>query len=91
MSSGAANIESAEAATVKFPSLEKGAVDNKQQHDKAEALVNDKEALNKVLVDRSGEQYPTSAELKTLRRTHGHVPWLLYTIAFVELCERFAY
>jgi proton-dependent oligopeptide transporter, POT family len=30
-------------------------------------------------------------ELKSLRRTFGSVPFLLYTIGFVELCERFAY
>ncbi|KIW67394.1 hypothetical protein PV04_06653 [Phialophora macrospora] len=89
MSSGAANIESAEAATANSPSREKGVVDNMKQ--KEEAQVSDKEALNEVLLGPNGEQYPTSEELKTLRRTHGHVPWLLYTIAFVELCERFAY
>jgi hypothetical protein len=44
-----------------------------------------------VLVGPNGEHYPSTEDLKTLRRTHGHVPILLYTIAFVELCERFAY
>ena len=32
-----------------------------------------------------------SDELKKSRQTHGYVPWLLYIIAFVELCERFAH
>jgi POT family proton-dependent oligopeptide transporter len=91
MSSGAANIESAEAAVANFPAMKKGVVDDVEQDNKARAQVSDKEALNEVLVGPNGEQYPTSEELKTLRRTHGHVPWLLYTIAFVELCERFAY
>jgi len=44
-----------------------------------------------ILVGPNGEQYPTEEELKTLHRTYGHVPWIIYTIAFVELCERFAY
>ncbi len=44
-----------------------------------------------VLVGPNGEHYPSPEDLKTLRRTHGHVPFLIYTVAFVELCERFAY
>lgn len=39
----------------------------------------------------NGEQYPTGGEKKTLRRVFGHIPWTAYTIAFVELCERFSY
>ncbi|KAK6540231.1 hypothetical protein TWF694_009047 [Orbilia ellipsospora] len=34
---------------------------------------------------------PTEEELATLRRVAGKVPWAAYTIAFVELCERFSY
>ncbi|KAF3319444.1 hypothetical protein TWF173_000073 [Orbilia oligospora] len=34
---------------------------------------------------------PTEEELATLRRVAGQVPWTAYTIAFVELCERFSY
>ncbi|KAF3908068.1 hypothetical protein ABW21_db0204421 [Orbilia brochopaga] len=34
---------------------------------------------------------PTEEELNTLRRVAGKVPWTAYTIAFVELCERFSY
>lgn len=44
-----------------------------------------------ILIGPNGEQYPTAEELKTLRRTHGHVPLLIYSIAFIELCERFSY
>lgn len=29
--------------------------------------------------------------MHTLRRVSGQVPWTAYTIAFVELCERFSY
>lgn len=35
--------------------------------------------------------YPTEEELATLRRVSGKIPWLAYTVAFVELCERFSY
>lgn len=34
---------------------------------------------------------PTDEELHTLRRVSGPIPWTAYTIAFVELCERFSY
>lgn len=34
---------------------------------------------------------PTDEELRTLRRVRDHIPWKAYTIAFVELCERFSY
>ncbi|KAB8205646.1 POT family-domain-containing protein [Aspergillus parasiticus] len=35
--------------------------------------------------------YPTDEELRTLRRVCGKIPWTSYTVAFVELCERFSY
>ncbi|KAJ5129149.1 Major facilitator superfamily domain general substrate transporter [Penicillium bovifimosum] len=41
------------------------------------------EALDRV--------YPTDEELNTLRRISDKVPWSAYTVAFVELCERFSY
>jgi POT family proton-dependent oligopeptide transporter len=34
---------------------------------------------------------PTEEELHTLRRVSGKIKWSMYTIAFVELCERFSY
>jgi proton-dependent oligopeptide transporter, POT family len=33
----------------------------------------------------------TEEDLRTLRRVSGKIPWQAYTIAFVELCERFSY
>ena len=33
---------------------------------------------------------PNELELHTLRRVTGKIPWLAYTVAFVELCERFS-
>lgn len=46
------------------------------------------------LSDHSNGSYPdapTEAELHTLRRVSDKIPWPAYTIAFVELCERFSY
>lgn len=39
----------------------------------------------------SGDVYPTDEEMTTLRHVHGKVSWLIYSIGFVELVERFAY
>lgn len=39
----------------------------------------------------NGEEYPTQDELLKLRRVKGSIGWIIYTIAFCELCERFAY
>lgn len=41
-----------------------------------------------------GERYPTADELhgpSALRRVAAPIPWSVYTVAFVELCERFSY
>ncbi|KAI1131430.1 POT family protein [Nemania abortiva] len=39
----------------------------------------------------NGEVYPSKRDLETLRRVQGHISPIIYTIAFIELCERFAY
>lgn len=39
----------------------------------------------------NGEEYPSKRDLETLRRVQGHISPIIYTIAFIELCERFAY
>ena len=39
----------------------------------------------------SDHDRPTEEELRTLRRVSGPIPWTAYTIAFIELCERFSY
>lgn len=36
-------------------------------------------------------ELPSEEELHHLRRVSGQVPWSAFTIAFVELCERFSY
>lgn len=33
----------------------------------------------------------SEADLNTLRRVSGKIPWQAFTVAFVELCERFSY
>ncbi|PWY77400.1 MFS peptide transporter, putative [Aspergillus heteromorphus CBS 117.55] len=38
-----------------------------------------------------GREYPTEEEERTLRRVSDRVSWTAYTVAFVELCERFSY
>lgn len=42
-------------------------------------------------VDGIDKTLPTNDELANLRRIAGKIPWAAYTIAFVELCERFSY
>lgn len=37
------------------------------------------------------DELPTEEERQTLRRVSGKIKWAMYTIAFVELCERFSY
>ena len=37
------------------------------------------------------KSYPTDEEFNTLRRVPGSLRWPAYTVAFVELCERFSY
>lgn len=37
------------------------------------------------------EGKPTEEEMRTLRRVSGKIRWSMWTIAFVELCERFSY
>ncbi|KAF4980533.1 hypothetical protein FZEAL_3468 [Fusarium zealandicum] len=49
--------------------------------------------VRSVLDDEStaSDELPTEEELHTLRRVSGNIRWSMYTIAFVELCERFSY
>ncbi len=37
------------------------------------------------------DDFPTQEEIATLPRVAAKIPWKVYTIAFVELCERFSY
>ncbi|KAL2168239.1 hypothetical protein VTG60DRAFT_247 [Thermothelomyces hinnuleus] len=49
-----------------------------------------KEKVGAIVITPDGES-PTEEELQTLRRVPDKIPWNIYTIAFIELCERFSY
>jgi hypothetical protein len=51
-----------------------------EEQDRDKTSVRDTDALE-----------PTEVELKTLRRVSGKIPWAAYSLAFVELCERFSW
>ncbi|KAL9122023.1 MAG: hypothetical protein Q9187_001415 [Circinaria calcarea] len=44
-----------------------------------------------VLYESESDDFPTTEELHTLRRVSDKIPWSAYTVAFVELTERFSY
>ncbi|KYK54249.1 hypothetical protein DCS_06206 [Drechmeria coniospora] len=44
-----------------------------------------------TVLDEDYEGRPTEEEFRTLRRVSGKIMWSMWTIAFVELCERFSY
>lgn len=37
------------------------------------------------------EDAPTAEDMVTLRRVPAHIPLKIFTIGFIELCERFSY
>ena len=39
----------------------------------------------------SSDDDVTDDDLQNLRRVSGKIPWAAFTVAFVELCERFSY
>lgn len=41
--------------------------------------------------DDEHDDLPTEDELLTLRRVRDHIPLKVFTVAFIELCERFSY
>ncbi len=43
------------------------------------------------LTQDSDDDEVTDEDLRTLRRVSGKIPWTAFTVAFVELCERFSY
>lgn len=47
--------------------------------------------LSEDTIGPNGEVYPTEEEVQSLRRVRGKIDWTIYSIAFIELCERFAY
>ncbi|KAK8002436.1 hypothetical protein PG989_002155 [Apiospora arundinis] len=55
------------------------------------AITDPAKIAEEILRGPNGEEYPTKQELDTLRRVKGKIHWIIYTVAFCELCERFAY
>ncbi|KAI5299187.1 hypothetical protein KEM55_002470, partial [Ascosphaera atra] len=60
--------------------------------------INEKDAKSLATVEEKAgwteeieRRFPTEAELQTLRRVPAKVPVATYSVAFVELCERFSY
>lgn len=39
----------------------------------------------------AGTEEISEHDLQHLKRVSGHIPWQSFTIAFVEMCERFSY
>ena len=95
MTSGAIGLDLAEVAKSNAPQLldvpaAPGVINEKNE----KTLVIDDKAVplsEGSLTGPDGEEYPTAEEVDTLRRICGAVPWSAYTVAFVELCERFSY
>jgi len=50
-----------------------------------------KHALDSTEESSMDDTHISSEDLARLRRVSGKIPWTAYTIAFVELCERFSY
>jgi hypothetical protein len=42
-------------------------------------------------IGQEGDEWPTDEDLATLRKVPDKISWAAYTVAFVELCERFSY
>ena len=95
MTSGAIGLDLAEVSKSNAPQLldvpaAPGVINEKNE----KTLVIDDQAIplfDGSLTGPDGEEYPTAEEIDTLRRICGTVPWSAYTVAFVELCERFSY
>ncbi|KAM0198412.1 hypothetical protein ACHAPI_003935 [Fusarium lateritium] len=47
--------------------------------------------VTRSISEDTDDELPTEEELHTLRRVSGKIKWSMYTIAFVEACERFSY
>ncbi|KAJ0367512.1 hypothetical protein COL154_003166 [Colletotrichum chrysophilum] len=79
-----------DAAQADFPAIEKGVNSEKKPGAYQGDLLPANDS-HETLTGPNEEIYPTLEEQTTLRRVHGKVSWLIYTIGFVEMCERFAY
>ncbi|KAK6362359.1 hypothetical protein TWF730_006053 [Orbilia blumenaviensis] len=67
-------------------------LDEKHEHTTAQVPpVYDGHDKNHGAFEREEEDAPTEEEIRTLRHVSDKIPWNAYTVAFVELCERFSY
>jgi proton-dependent oligopeptide transporter, POT family len=89
--STAPNLEVVEAAKADYPAIETSVTSEKPAAFKGDMVASDSEVDSEILLGPNGELYPTKDEINTLRRVCGKIPWMIYTIGFIELCERFAY
>lgn len=87
MTSGQFQLDLAEVAKVTAPLGHTTMANEEKIVEFAEGSTSGGESLR----GPNGEEYPTEEEVKSLRRVCGSVPWSSYTVAFVELCERFSY
>lgn len=77
-------------ATPLYEIGEKQALAGEKRHSSSALSTDINAAPVEFEADLIGEE-PTEEELRTLRRVSGKIPWQIFTIAFVELCERFGY
>jgi POT family proton-dependent oligopeptide transporter len=77
-------------ATPMYEVTEKHALSEKHTVTESSADSHHRDPVVEFEADLEGEE-PTAEELVTLRRVSGKIPWTAFTIAFVELCERFGY
>jgi POT family proton-dependent oligopeptide transporter len=77
-------------ATPLYEVGEKHALTGEKRHSSSALSTDINAAPVEFEADLIGEE-PTEEELRTLRRVSGKIPWQIFTIAFVELCERFGY
>ncbi|ROT36371.1 POT family protein [Sodiomyces alkalinus F11] len=89
--STAANVDLVEAARGDVPAIEKGVGVAPEKPVAYKGDLSEARASANSLTGPNGEEYPTDEEISTLRRVHGKVDWLIYSIGIVESVERFAY
>lgn len=90
MSTGA-NLELVDAGQGNVPGIEKGIANAEKPAAYRAEGVDDARQSDENLTGPNGEIYPNDEEIATLRRVHGKVDWLIYSIGIVEMVERFAY
>ncbi|KAI1812450.1 POT family protein [Poronia punctata] len=96
MSSGGTQpLDTIEAAKAETPALEQEKASSSTNEKDSIAAAREDVASGSVIEEPlrgpNGEEYPSKTDLETLRRVKGRISPIIYTIAFIELCERFAY